>query len=539
MALIGIDVGGTGAKAVAYAYDGTVLKYAYKEYTMKNPEPGAYMFDPRELRETVDSIVREVVIGCGEEVVGIGCTTFGESFVCFDGDDNIMCDSIMYFDTRGEDSIKEFSAIWQPEKTLEAYGFQAPNRISSLVKMHVMNKADPGFFSRVKKIRMLPDFVLSGYGGGHMCDDSIASTTGCYNYNTGEWIPEMLKWAGVDPAIMPKIVPIGSIIGEAGGGGAAWAGAGGAGSTGSTGSGAGGGAGGASGGGWVTGGLGAMRGAKLVPCGHDHTAASLGVGMCRAGQMMNEIGTVDIMMMLIGEDDLPKLEAMAQSGGRRPMRPRRHVTRGNYVMGAGGGGLTGGAILKWFRDHFGLYEKAECARDGLSFYAEYDKKIPAEPTNLIVLPQFGTGAPGRNQIGGILNMTMATTNEQIYRAFMECQSYAVYTGFKRVNENMRKVDDIIALGGGANSAEYMQIRSDVFNVPIKTTMTEQGGTYGSAMLAGVAAGIWGSIEEAIDATVRINQVFEPNPANHAYYMEMYEKYMKVQSAVNDALYPLS
>ena len=505
MALVGIDIGGTGAKAVAYAHDGTALKYAYKEYSMKNPKPGVYMFDPRIMREAADKLLKEVASGCGEEVIGIGCSTFGESFICFDENDNILSDSIMYFDTRGDEDVGEFSAIWPPEANIEAYGYQSPIRISSLIKMRVMNRENPGLFKKVRKIRMLPDFILSGYGGSHMCDDSIATTTGCYDYIKSAWIPEMLEWAGVEPAVMPAIVPIGTATGAVPAA--------------------------------IAADIGVKPGAVLVPCGHDHTAASLGVGMCRAGQMMNEIGTVDILMMLIGEDDVQKMDTEVWTPGRRAMRARKHVTKGNYVVGAGGGGFTGGAILKWFRDHFGLYEKAECERSGLNFYAEYDKNIPKDPTNLFVLPQFGTGLPGRNQAGAILNMTMATTNGQIYRAFMECESYAVYSGFKRVDENIRNVDDVIALGGGANSAEYMQIRSDVFNVPVKTVLSEQAGTCGGAMLAGVAAGVWDNIEEAIESSVRMKDVFEPNPKNHAYYMEMYDKYIKLYNAVNDALYP--
>jgi len=504
MALVGIDIGGTGVKAVAYSHDGETLKYSYKEYSMKNPEMGVYYFDPRVMFETTDAVLREVCTGCGEEVLGIGCASFGESFICYDENDNIMCDSIMYFDTRGDEDIKEFSKKW-PVDVLDKFGLTTPSRISSIIKMSVMNREDPGFFRKVKKIRMLPDFILSHYGGGHMVDDSMAATTRCHNVITKQWIPEMLEWAGVNPAVMPQIVPIGTAIGEVPAS--------------------------------IAETMGVRPGAKLVSCGHDHTAASLGVGLYKKGQIMNNIGTVDLLMMIIGEEDLPGLYA-TQSASGRVMRPRKHISEGCYAIGAGGGGLTGGAVLKWFRDHLGLLEKDQCEKDGLSFYAEYDKKIPKEPTNLIVLPQFPTGLPSRNQAGGILNMTMATTNEEIYRAFMECETYAVYTGFKNANENIRKVEDVIALGGGAKSKDYMQIRCDVFNVPVKTMLSEQAGTHGSAMLAGVAMGVWENIEQAIIASVRVKETFYPNEKNHEYYMGMYEKYMRVHKAVNDALYPV-
>jgi len=500
MALVGIDVGGTGVKAVAYSENGAELKQAYKEYSMKNPSPGVYVFDPGVIYQAAESVLKEVTFGCGEEVLGIGCSTFGESFVCLDEHDNILCDSIMYFDTRGGEDVKDFLSRW-PAELLEKFESWPPDRINSIIKMRVMDRENPGFFKKVKRIRMLPDFILSHFGAEHFCDDSIAATVRGHNTITNEWIPEMFEWAGLDYRLMPKIVSLGSVMGEVPAD--------------------------------IAGKIGVRPGAKLVSGGHDHTAASIGIGLTQVGQLMNEIGTVDFTMMLIGDSELPKLR---RPDGRK-INYRRHVNPGTYAINAGGGGLTGGVILKWFRDHFGLLEKAECERTGASFYAEYDKKLPKEPTDLIVLPQFGTGLPGRHHTGAILNMTMNTTNAQIYRAFMENESYAVYTGMKYVNDNILKVNDIIALGGAARCAEYMQIRSDVFNAPIKTVHSDQAGAHGDAMLAGVAVGVWKDLEEAISASVQIKETFEPNQKNHAYYMEMYEKYLRVYKAVNDALHP--
>ena len=502
MALIGVDAGGTGVKAVAYSHDGKQLKQSYREYSMKNPSPGIYVFDPREIYKAAEDVIKEVAFGCGEEVLGIGCSTFGESFVCLDENNKVMCDSIMYFDTRGGESVKDFSELW-PQKELDKYGLWTPGHINSVIKMRVMSSENKDFFSRVRRIRMMPDFILSHFGAEHLCDDSIAATTRCHNIYTNEWIPEMLEWAGVDPSLMPKIIPMGAVMGEVPAGIAAE--------------------------------IGVKPGAKLVSGGHDHTAAAIGVGMYRAGQVMNEIGTVDVSQMLVGDNELKKLENTGLSG--ESTRFWKYAIPGIYFIMAGSGGLTGGATLKWFRDHFGLLEKAETIKKGISFYSEYDKLIPIDPTGLIVLPQFGTGKPARNQTGGILGMTMATTNAEIYKAFMECETFAVYTGLKHAIENIMKADDVIALGGAARSREYMQIRSDIYNLPVKTVISDQAGTHGDAILAGVAVGLWKNISEAIEKTVHIKDIFLPNQKNHDYYMEMYQKYMKLYEAVNDSMFP--
>ena len=88
-----------------------------------------------------------------------------------------------------------------------------------------------------------------------------------------------------------------------------------------------------------------------------------------------------------------------------------------------------------------------------------------------------------------------------------------------------------ATGGGAHSAFWMQMKADVLNLPITALKTVDAGTVGSAMLTGIAIGIFADLEDAASKMVEETVTYVPDPEMHKKYMDMYDKYRKVYSAV--------
>ncbi len=485
MALIGLDVGGTGAKAVAFGAGGVILSSAYQEYDMIQDHPGWYELDPHRMFEAVRNVLRKAAQDCPEEIKGLGVSSFGESFIFMDENDEILCRSIMYLDNRGEEYVDEMREMIKGNE--EAFRLRTgtlPRNLQSIYKIRVLEQYNPGILARTKKVHFIADFVLSRLGGEHVTDYGLAATTGAFDINEKEWITDMFEWAGLDPKVLPKPVPTGSTFGHLSKAAAED--------------------------------LGMPEGIVMISGGHDHVPSSLGSGVYRAGTAMNAIGTVDTFMLITDQ-----VEAAQSYTGYKP-----HLLDGHYQF-APGGNLTGGVLLKWFRDHIGKYEKNMWADEGKDFYAEYEKQMPQEPTNLLVLPRFGAYGTTLADRAGILNLTLSTSNEEIYRAFMESETYEMYTGLKRHMDKFGPLSNITAVNGGANCNTYMQIRADVYNVPVSTLNCPQPGAMGDAMLAGIQAGIYKDVHEAVADCVKVRRVFEPNAKNHEYYMGMYEKYMKV------------
>ncbi len=487
MALIGLDVGGTGVKAVAFDDDGRILCSSYCEYDMLQPAPGAYEYDPNAMENAAFQVLREAIAGCAAPVRGIGVSSFGESIVLLDAHDRVLCNTAMYLDTRGAEDLAILSDMQ------ERYAFRAqmgtrPRINHTLVKLRVLARENPEALNRAKKALFIADFILYRLGGAHCTDYSVAATTGGMDVRDMCWRGDLWQWAGLDPAILPRLVAPGTCVGELCADAAQK--------------------------------LGTKPGAKLVIGGLDHIPSSLGCGVTRKGQMMNAIGTVDCACLITDTIDPHRYD------GDFLFLPY-------YAPGAYGGliaNMAGGVLLKWFREHFGRAEKERWKRDGLDFYAEYEKQMAKEPTDLIVLPRFAGYSPRMCDRAGILNLTLSTTNEQIYRAFMEGATYEMYTLLRAYGQH---IESVTAVGGGARCDTYMQIRADVFGTPVHTVACDQPGALGNAMTAGVAAGIFSNLDEAVRTCVRTRRTFFPDDARHAFYASQYEKYCKIYDALAD------
>ena len=91
--------------------------------------------------------------------------------------------------------------------------------------------------------------------------------------------------------------------------------------------------------------------------------------------------------------------------------------------------------------------------------------------------------------------------------------------------------ELHATGGGAKSQVWMQMKADILNLPITSLKTSDAGTVGSAMLTGVAVGVFRDLEEAAAVMVRQRETYLPDPKRHEQYMRIYERYRKVYQAV--------
>jgi xylulokinase len=86
-------------------------------------------------------------------------------------------------------------------------------------------------------------------------------------------------------------------------------------------------------------------------------------------------------------------------------------------------------------------------------------------------------------------------------------------------------------GGGARSPLWRQIQADVYGQPVETVQAEEGAAYGAALLAGVGAGVWPSVDAACDAVVRVAKRTSPDPGAVIVMRESYAKYRRIYPAL--------
>ena len=110
MSMLGLDIGTTGVKAVAFREDGTLLGSAYREYDLKSPQPGHLELDAREVLAGIREVTRKVGADTAREPIrSVAASTLGEAAVPVDRDANPLAAAIVGFDARGEDEAKAFS----------------------------------------------------------------------------------------------------------------------------------------------------------------------------------------------------------------------------------------------------------------------------------------------------------------------------------------------------------------------------------------------------------------------------------------------
>jgi xylulokinase len=238
-------------------------------------------------------------------------------------------------------------------------------------------------------------------------------------------------------------------------------------------------------------------------------------------------GTVECLTPIY--DTLPDIAVMSK--GCFSVVP--YVIPGKYVAYAFS--YTGGALIQWCVNTFAKAEAQEAAQQGISVNTLLEQRYDnQEPTGLLVLPHFaGAATPymDTGSRGAILGLTAGTTLPDIYRACMEGVAYEMRLNYDALADSGIRFSKLHATGGGAKSKVWMQMKADILNLPITSLKTSDAGTVGSAMLTGVAVGVFRDLAEAAAIMVRQLETYQPDPRRHEQYMRIYERYRKVYQAV--------
>ena len=256
---------------------------------------------------------------------------------------------------------------------------------------------------------------------------------------------------------------------------------------------------------------------RIVSVSHDQVAAAVGAGAFDGRTAVDGAGTSECLTPVY--DSLPDLSVMS----RGSFCAVPYAAAGKYVTYAFSS--TGGALIRWCLETFGKGETYETMEAGYT---------ADEPTGLLVLPHFaGSGTPSLDMgsKGAILGLTTATDGPTIYRACMEGVAYEMRLNYEALAGSGIHFEKLHATGGGAKSRAWMQIKADVLNLPITALKTSDAGTVGSAMMTGVATGLFTNLEDAALRMVREAETYEPRPEMHEQYMQVFQRYKLLYQAV--------
>ncbi len=331
------------------------------------------------------------------------------------------------------------------------------------------------------------DLVAFLLGGEPVTDYSLANRTLFLDLKRKAWSAETLDYVGMPVEKLPGLAQAGTEVGTVS---AAMAES-----------------------------LGLPPNVRIVIGAHDQCVSATGVGAIRAGLAAYGLGTYICIT--------PTFEAMPPAALMLASRlsVEQHALAGLYVSFYYN--LTGGALLKWFRDTFAPLEKAEARAQGVDVYDLLLAEMPADPTDLMVLPHFApTGPPyfDDQATGLIAGLTLETSRGQFIKGLLEGVTYYFREGLDRLAEAGIEIDEYRVSGGGARSNAWLQIKADILGKPLVRPQITEASALGAAILASVGSGVYRSAEQAVAALVRVDRVFEPDPIRHRRYDESFARY---------------
>jgi len=494
MSLLGLDIGTSGCKATIIDYEGNVKGQAYQEYSLITPNPGWEELDPDLVWKSVQLVIKKSLDGYkGEGVKAISVSSFGEAVVPIDRDGNVLHNSIIYIDVRGQEEAAYLRNRLGNEKILGITGTLA-HPMYSICKIMWLKNYRPEVYNKTWKFLLFADFILFKLGAKPHTDYSLAARTMAFDIINKRWSPEILESAEVDENKFGGPVQAGTVVGELSK--------------------------------EIAEELGLPKDVILVAGGHDQPCAALGAGVIRSNLAVDGLGTTECVTPAFDR------AIISDSMANNNFACVPHVVRDMYVTYAFT--FTCGSLLKWYRDNFGSIYMEEAAKSNINLYSLLIEKATKRPTDIFVLPHFaGAATPymDTEAKGAIIGLSINTKAEDIIKAILEGITFEIMVNVEKLEEAGINIDEMRAVGGLAKSEHYLQLKADIMGRKVTSMQVSEAGTLGVAILAGTASGVFGSIEEAVKSLVKTKKEFYPDKKLHEIYMEKFQTYKKIYPSV--------
>jgi xylulokinase len=505
--LLGVDLGTSGAKAGIFDEDGELISTAKEEYHFQHPNPGWSEIDPEEVWQKAGSVIRECVRESDldpAQILAMGLSVLGETFMFVDEAGNPVYNAIEGMDARAQ-AYQEYISWFKQKFTAEAIFQRTSYPISSLPpapKILWFRDHQPEVLERTDKFVTFQDFAVWRLTGAPAIDYSMASRLMLFDTLEKKWIDEYLQAMGISAANFSPAVesahPVGELkesIAEE---------------------------------------LGLRPGILVVPGAHDQSCAALGVGVVREGVASDGTGSVEAITT-VTKTPITSLEMLSRGQGSQC-----HVRADLWL--ALGFHLAAGSLVRWYRDHFGRWEQEVAAKGGkdpFDLITEAAQSSPPGANGLLLFPHWSGAGTGRdpalnpNSRGGIVGLTLAHSKADLNRAIFEGITFEARFIIESLESSGIPIKELVVTGGGAKSPFWLQLKADITGKRIVVPEVTEASLLGAALLAGVGAGVYSSLEDAVDRACRTVSVYEPRSEVTPIYDQIFPIYKDLYDALID------
>ena len=497
---LGIDVGTSGTKTIAIDETGAILASASAEYPCDHPRPGWSEQDP-ELwwRATVETV--QGVLGQGKfapaDVSAIGLSGQMHGSVFLDRDGQVVRPALLWNDQRTGAEAAEIEAKAGGREGLVRLvanraltGFTAP-------KLLWLRKNEPNLWDRVRQVLLPKDYIRYRLSGTYATEVSDAAGTLLLDVANRRWSSELLGLLDLDRSLLPlcfESPEVSAVVSATG-----------AEATGLT------------------------VGTEIVGGAGDQPAGAVGNGIVRAGVVSATMGTSGVVFAHTAESGFDPLGRLQRGC---------HAVPGAWcVMGVV---LSAGGSLQWYRNQMAGAQVEMSKSLGIDpYYLLQDEAALAGPgaEGLFFLPYLtGERAPyyDSDARGAWVGLSVRHGRPHLVRSIMEGASYAMRDSFELIREMGTTIEQVRLSGGGARSPFWRQIQANIYDVDVHTVNATEGPAFGVALLAMVGAGVFASVAEACDATIRLVDHTAKEPEVAAFHDRGFAIYRKLYQDLRES-----
>ena len=503
--IVGIDEGTTGCKACLFDETGRLVSLASREYKSYYPHPGWVEQDIEEITENVFSACKEAIDKSGidpQQIVGVSHSNQGITMVLLDEEENpVRRRTIGWQDLRHVESLDAFRERVDTEEYWALSGMEYGTY--NIPVLNWLQENEPGLWKKVRRICSHQDYFLRQYGAdGYYIDEGSANFLSMARMTDCEWDPRLMEVYHLDRSMLPEIVHTpGRIVGQVSSP-------------------------------YIAQKTGLPLGCKVCLGGLDTNCCALGAGAKDAGTQVLIMGTAGVSILVS--------DRMEPDRENRRITVRSNPGLGNwqyYIMTN-----TGASAFRWFRDELCSMEIATGKLMGVDPY-DIITRTAAQSSpganGVLALTCFQgahTRRKNENARGTFFGIGLGTKKADIAQAVLEGICFEMKEVLLMNEQLAGEIRHVRLCGGVAKSERWCQMFADVLDKPVELTSEAELGCLGAAICAGIGAGLFTDVHEAIDRCVHIDKVFYPNEKNGAVYRKVFARWSELYGIAVEEIY---
>ncbi len=479
--LLGIDFGGGASKATLLSEKGDIAATATCEYSTYYPRPGYCEQNPSDWVDATCKNIKGVLQSSGisaDEIAMVALDAATHTAVVMDEDFNVLRPAIYWTDTRSKEEVRYLKENY--DEIIDKQVLHKADTIWTLPELMWIKNNEPHIWSKVKKILFAKDYVRHQLTGDYVTDYIEAEGSMMFDINKMEWSRELCDIVGIDTAMMPTIVRPSDVVGN------------------------------------ITKAASKLTGlteGTPVICGTTDTVMEIfASGAVDTGNMTLKLATAG-RICVVTDKPYPDKNLINYS----------HIVDGLFYPGTATKSCA--ASYRWFRDTFGddyetlnsLAEKIEIGSEGLVFHPYLNGEL--------------TPYGNPNLCADFVGVRAIHTKAHFTRAVLEGVTMSMLDCKNTLDTmNIKYDNSAVIIGGGAKSPMWRQMISDSLGITLKQ-MKYADSSFGSAMLAGIAAGIFNNPEHALSVCNEVVSKTVPDSKNTLKYAKLFKKYKAIQKAL--------